>query len=477
LSHHGEIAAIQRVDSTDGMQHSRLFPDSFDPLPPRLLFRLAGFADLFTRPTWSNVLMLLAGIMLAPGRRTVTAALRILGRDRDPDFCTFHRILNRAAWSSRAVAGHLLLLLIKAFVPAGAPVVIGLDDTIERRWGPKLSARGIYRDPVRSSKGHFVKASGLRWLSAMLLVRVPWAERIMALPFLTLLAPSKRFYSATPRAPKTLLDWARQAALQIHRWLPDRYIVLVADTAFAAIDFLAEVRNHVCVVTRLRLDANLFAFPPPKRKGRGRPPVKGKRLKKLSAVLNDPKVSWQRYRVSLWYGRTNRTVEIASATAIWYRGGLPPVPIRWLLVRDPKGELEPQAFLATDLNARPGDILAWFVRRWQVEVTFEETRAHLGVETQRQWSPMAILRTTPVLLGLFSLVTLWAHDLSKSRKLKPRTAAWYPKPLLTFSDAIAAVRRQIWHHQISFMSRPSRDSIEIPRHIWIRMENALAHPT
>ena len=141
------------------------------------------------------------------------------------------------------------------------------------------------------------------------------------------------------------------------------------------------------------------------------------------------------------------------------------MPIRWLLVRDPTGELEPQAFLATDLNARPGDILAWFVSRWQVEVTFAEVRAHLGVETQRQWSDKAILRTTPVLLGLFSIVTLWAHDLSKSRKLKPRTAAWYPKAVVTFSDAIAAVRREIWAHQISFMSRPSRDSVQIPRQV------------
>jgi hypothetical protein len=457
------------------MQHSHRLQVSPDPLPPRFLSCLAGFADLFTRPTWSHVLVLIAGVILAPSRRTVTSALRILGRERDPDFCTFHRILNRAAWSSRVVAGRLLVLLIAAFMPTGAPVVIGLDDTIERRWGPKISARGIYRDPVRSSKGHFVKASGLRWLSVMLLVRVPWADRIMALPFLTLLAPSKRFYTGKSRAPKTLLDWARQAALQIRRWLPDRYIVLVADSAFAAIEFLAAVRSHLCVVTRLRLDANLFAFPPQKRKGRGRPPIKGKRLKKLSAILKDRKVRWQRCRVSLWYGRTNRIVEITSGTAIWYRSGVPPVPIRWLLVRDPKGELEPQAFLATDLDAGPGDILAWFVSRWQVEVTFEEVRAHLGVETQRQWSDKAILRTTPALLGLFSIVALCAHELSKSRKLKPRTAAWYPKTVLTFSDAIAAVRRETWAHQISFMSRPRRDSIEIPRRIWHRMQNALAY--
>jgi len=458
------------------MQHSHLLRSSSgSPLPERFLSRLVEFADLFTRPTWSNVLMLLAGVILAPGRRTVAAALRILGRECDPDFCTFHRILNRAAWSSRAVARQLLIVLVKALVPSGAPIVIGLDDTIERRWGTKISARGIYRDPVRSSKGHFVKASGLRWLSAMVLVKVPWADRVMALPFLTLLAPSKRFYAGKMRAPKTLLDWARQAALQIHRWLPDRYIVLVADSAFAAIEFLAAVRNHACVVTRLRLDANLFGFPPQKPKGRGRPPIKGKPHKKLSALIKDRKVSWKRYRVSLWYGRTNRLVDIASGTALWYRSGVPPVPIRWLLVRDPKGELEPQAFLATNLNARPCDILAWFVSRWQVEVTFAEVRAHLGVETQRQWSDKAILRTTPVLLGLFSIVTLWAHDLAKSRKFKPRTTAWYPKAVLTFSDAIAAVRREIWHNQISFMSRPSRDSMKIPRHIWNRMENALAH--
>jgi len=205
----------------------------------------------------------------------------------------------------------------------------------------------------------------------MLLVHVPWADRIMALPFLTLLAPSKRFYTGKLRAPKTLVDWARQAALQIRRWLPDRYIVLVADSAFAAIEFLAAVRDHVCVVTRLRLDANLFAFPPAKRKGRGRPAIKGKRLRKLSALLKDRKIRWQRCRISLWYGRTNRLVEIPSGTALWYRAGVPPVPIRWLLVRDPKGELDPQAFLATELDARPQDILAWFVRRWQVEVTFD----------------------------------------------------------------------------------------------------------
>jgi hypothetical protein len=455
--------------------HSSAAFTAASPLPDTLLLRLAAFADLFTRPSWENALWLLAGAILAPGRRTVSAVLRILGRDQDGDFVTFHRVLNRARWSSRLAACRLLHLLIDTFVPPDAPIVIGLDDTIERRRGAKIGALGIYRDPVRSSKGHFVKTSGLRWLSAMLLVHVPWAGRIVALPFLTVLAPSERFYADRPRAPKTLIDWARQAILQIHRWLPGRAIVVVADSAFAAVELLDALRGRASVVTRLRLDANLFAPPPPRKPGPGRPSIRGKALPKLKSLINHPDTIWQSHTVPLWYSQINRTIEFASGTALWYRGGIPPVPIRWVLVRDLKGGLEPQAFLCTNTQAQPTDILRWFIMRWQVEVTFEETRAHLGVETQRQWSDLAILRTTPALLGLFSIVCLWAHDINAATALIPRTAAWYRKPVPTFSDAIAAVRRQIWQHQNIFMSRSGGDLILIPRQIWNRMANALAH--
>src|ERR1700677_2035030 len=195
-------------------------PSCESPLPERLLLRLAALAKLFTRPTWQNVLLLVAGAVLAPGKRTVTAALRILGREQETDFPIYHGVLNKAVWSSRAVAGWLLRLLVTTLVGADATVVIGIDDTIERRWGRKISARGIYRDPVRSSKGHFVKTSGLRWLSAQLLVHIPWASRIMGLPFLTVLAPSRRFYAGKPRSPKTLVDCARQVAPGLRRGRP-----------------------------------------------------------------------------------------------------------------------------------------------------------------------------------------------------------------------------------------------------------------
>jgi hypothetical protein len=461
--------------------HPSPMPD-WSPLPALLLSRLAEFSDLFTRPTWANALLLLTGTILTPGRRVVTAALRILGLDQISNFPIFHAVLSQARWSSRAVAGRLLRMLVAALVPQGARVVIGLDDTIERRWGRMIKARGIYRDPVRSSKGFFVKTSGLRWLSAMLLVDVPWAGRLLALPFLTVLAPSKRFYEEGPRSHKTLLDWARQMVLQIRRWLPDRQIVVVADSAFAAIEFLSAVRTQAAVVTRLRLDAALFAFPQPKPKGRGRPAVKGSRMPRLAQILHDPATLWQRLTVPLWYGQTNRTIEIATGTALWYHSGLPPVPIRWIIVREPKAmsnnpkdRLEPQAFLCTDLDADPIEIVGWFINRWQVEVTFQETRAHLGVETQRQWSDLAILRTTPALLGLFSLITLWMHDITQCRTIAPKTAAWYPKATLTFSDAIAAVRREIWNHHIFCMSRSQADTIKIPHQAWERIANAISY--
>ena len=446
---------------------------------PRLPARFAALVRAFTpvflqQRTWRHAELLLIGAILAPGKRTVTSLLRIAGLGRERRSTDYHRVLNRAAWSPRAASRLLFGLLLDAFAPTG-PVVLGIDDTIERRRGKRTAAKGIYRDPVRSSKGHFVKTSGLRWLSAQLLVHIPWAGRIMGLPFLTVLAPSKRFYADKPRSPKTLLDWARQVAWQIHRWLPGRRIVIVGDTAFAAIEFLAAVRGYLSVVTRLRLDASLFAPLPSKRSRRGRPPIKGKRVAKLNQVLLDRSTVWQRHTVALWYGRANRVVELATGTAVWYHSGLPPVPIRWLLVRDPLGELQPQAFLCTDLDAAAVDILQWFVARWQLEVTFQDARTHLGVETQRQWSDLAILRTTPALLGLFSLVTLWAHDLAADTPLAPATAAWYPKSHCTFSDAIAAVRRQIWHHQSSCMSQRPADVINIPRQLWERAANALAY--
>lgn len=417
---------------------------------------LAPFSILFTRPTWARVMVLAAGAILTTHRRTVTAALRATGLARDPGFSRYHDVLSRSRWSPLAAARLLLGLLVAAFVRSG-PVVIGLDDTIERRWGTKIAARGIYRDPVRSSHGHFVKASGLRWLSVMLLVPIPWARRIWALPFLTMLVPSERWARSRGVKHKTLVDGARQMLLQIARWLPDRRIVAVADSSFAVIDLLDALRSRVCMVTRLRLDARLFA-PAPPRQARtvGRPRRTGVRLPTLAQRLVDPSTCWQQHLVTDWYGAGERYIELATGCAVWSHPGRPVVPLRWLIVRDPAGRFRPQAFLATDTDVDPVDMLAWFIRRWTVEVTFAEVRRHLGVETQRQWTDRAIARTTPMLLSLFSLVTLFANDIQQADTIVARSARWYAKTTVTFSDALAAVRRQLWADETFAMSRPDR---------------------
>ena len=183
-------------------------------LPSRFATVILAFAPVFRQQrTWRHAEQLLIGAILAPGKRTVTSLLRIAGLSRERRFVNYHRVLNRAAWSAHAAARLLLDLLIATFVPTG-PVVLGIDDTIERRRGKRIRAKGIYRDPVRSSKGHFVKASGLRWLSLMLLAPIPWAGRVWAMPFLTALAPSERYCREQGKRHKKLTDWARQLALQ-----------------------------------------------------------------------------------------------------------------------------------------------------------------------------------------------------------------------------------------------------------------------
>jgi hypothetical protein len=451
-------------------------------VPPVLVSWLAVFRPCFTAPVWNRILVLVAGAVLAPGKRTVTQALRVMGLADQPGFGRYHEALNRARWASehasegaRDVSRRLLLHLLAVLWPSGE-VVIAVDDTIERRWGAKIKARGIYRDPVRSSQGQFVKTSGLRWLSLAVMLPVPFAARRWALPFLTILAPSARWSEAQGKRHKTLTDRARQAILQTKRWLGDRRVVIVADSSFAALELIAAVRRHVCLITRLRLDASLFEPAPERRPGqRGRPRLKGKRLPKLSAVLTDPNTAWTSVTMAEWYGGQRCMLEYVSGVAVWYTSGMPPARIRWVLVRDPSGERDAQAFLCTDLDLEPAAILGRFVFRWRIETTFQEVREHLGVETQRQWSDLAILRTTPALLGLYSLITIWAHGLmaAPATAVRPHPAAWYQKSQPTFSDAIAAVRRVLWAPKDFCMSRLQAESVEIPAHLLQRLVETL----
>jgi hypothetical protein len=415
-------------------------------LPPEIMTVLTPFAQAFSDRVWGWAQILLVGAILAPGKRTVTAALRVLGLKDDKQYQNYHRVLNRAKWSGLQVSKILLGLLVPVFTTAGFPVVLGADETLERRRGKKIKARGIFRDAVRSSQTYTTYSSGLRWVSMMLLVPLPWSDRVWALPFLTVLAPSPKTNAANNRRHKTSIDWVGQMTGAVRRWLPQQPLVLVVDGAMAAVKLglrCARYPQPVTLVSRLRLDAALYAPPGPQPKSKPGPkPKKGGRLPSLGQIVVAPATRWTEVLID-WYGGQQRKIEFVTGTSLWYTPGFDPLPIRWVLVRDPLAEFKPTAFFATDQAADPLQILDGFIMRWGVEVTFEEARAHLGLETQRQWSDLAIQRTTPALLGLFSLITLLTHQLSEGQP-PVQTTAWYVKPHPTFSDAIALVRYHLW---------------------------------
>ncbi len=206
----------------------------------------------------------------------------------------------------------------------------------------------------------------------------------------------------------------------------------------------------------------------------GRPRVVGKRLPKLSTVLDDPKTVWETLTVT-WYGGTEHKLEVATGSALWYSTGTDPLPIRWVLTRDPEGKREPKAYFSTDPAQSAAAIIEDAVSRWPIEVTYEESRAHLGVETQRQWSDLAIERSTPCLFGLYSVVVLLGHALHPDGAIPVQQAAWYPKTQATFSDILATVRRHIWG-ELTFQTSASHPNVcLVPRADLIRLVQAACY--
>ena len=456
------------------------------PLPEGIITILAAFAPLFSDRVWYHAQELMIGAILSPGKRTVSAALRVMGRSEERHFTNYHRVLNRVKWNSLQ-GSRILLGLLLAMFPSPGAIVLGVDETIERRSGKKIKHVGCYRDPVRSTRKHVVRCFGVKWVSMMLLVPVPFSHRICALPFLTLpCEPEVKEKNANsgkkkPTHPskgrhKTSVDWARQTCLcvlsharrqvikQVHRWLPNRLLVLVVDGGFAAMSLMWACKGiSTTMVSRLRWDAALYHPPKPRQKGqRGPTPKKGQRQRRLRTWAARSDTPWQSHEI-FWYGGTRKTMLLFSRTALWYRPGWDPVPIRYVIVRDPQSKLKDEVFFCTDPSLCPLQILKWVVMRWSVEVTFEEARAHLGLETQRQWSDLAVERTTPCLLALFSIVTLMTLHLCQDKAIPIQTTAWYKKQQPTFSDCILLVRRHIWRARFLVNSAPEAEFVQFPK--------------
>lgn len=415
-------------------------------LPAAIITILASFAPAFSQPTYQKVVVLVMGTILAQGRRTVTAALRAAGLAEEAGWAKYHHVLNRAEWSGLVVSRILLLLLVATFVAAGVPVTIIVDETLERRWGRRIHKRGHWRDSLASSKSMNVSTSGLRWLVFAVVVRLPWSRCYWSLPFLSVLLTTPEVSAKLGKRHKTVAQVTGQVVCWLRRFLPGRTLELVGDGAYSVVALGLRCHHQgVRLITPLRLDARLFDHPAPKvgQRRRGRPAVVGQRLPKLADIAVTKSTRWQRCWLP-WYGGATKRLDWTTGTALWYSTGLTPLPIRWVLVRDPDGVLPTRAYCSTDVYQSAQTLIAAFVKRWSLEVTFEESRQHLGIETQRQWSDKAIDRTTPALFGLFSLVTLFAHALYPDGRLPLPQAAWYHKTDASFHDLLALVRQACW---------------------------------
>lgn len=426
---------------------------------------LNTFSVLFTLPTWDHIQILLVGSILCQGARRVSSILRVMGLAREKRFEKYHRVFNRAKWNSVAGAKILLGLLLQ-LLPAKFPLLIVVDDTIERRKGNKISAKGCYRDACRSTEKVVVKCFGLKWICLMLIVPLPWSSRPWALPFMTILAPAKQYNKNRGRQHKTSIDWTIIALRIISRWLK-RSWTLLGDGGFACIRLgHACLKNNVTLISRLRLDAALYNFAPPPINGqRGRHREKGTRITALAKLEHSVTTDGQEAYVA-WYGGIKKQLRMLSDVNLWYSPGEKPLPIRWVLVIDPSNN-KSEAFFSTDLNLAPQQIINFYVLRWNIEVTFEEVRARLGMETQRQWSERAIAKTTPTLLALFSLVCLFGKEMLQTQSLPILSTAWYDKKgEATFSDILAIVRRNIWASSYFNDSTVEADYVKIKEKQW-----------
>jgi len=318
---------------------------------------ISCFSFAFRKDVWRKVQLLLLGSIICPGSRTVCNVLRSVGLRWEKNFPKYHRVLSQDKWSAFQLSKVLFRLVIQTFVPKGKALVLGMDDTIERRWGRKITKRGIYRDPVRSSKKHFVKCSGLRWLCLMVLTSLPWLASgvCWALPVLTVLCPSERYYTKGDKAVKKLTTWARQMIIWLGRNCKDlqRSVYLAVDGSFTTLELMmVSQEQSIGLIGRMKLNARLYDLPPkvyPKNKRGPKPPV-GEKLMSMEKRLTDKRIKWKQVTFSEWYGNKQKQMLITSEVAIWRKNNTMLVKVKWVLIKDPEGKLDPVLLACSDFE-------------------------------------------------------------------------------------------------------------------------------
>jgi hypothetical protein len=411
------------------------------PLPTEATPILYALRPAFTQPTWRRFLLLLIAAVLTTGRRTVANLLRTAGPLATGHPTTYQRVLSAASWSGLCLACGLCGFILRRLVPDGRVTLVG-DDTVESHPGRKVYGKARHRDPVRSSHAYTAWRYGHKWVVLAVLVRFPFGTRPWALPVLVDLYRSEADNRARRRPHRTPAQLMCRLLRVVLLRFPGRSFLFVGDAGYGTHEvarFAYRHRARLALVSKLHPEANLFE-PPPRYTGKGRPRVKGDRLPKPRQAVEQRR-RFRRLTVG-WYGGGTRRVGTAGGTGHWYKAGAGLVPIRWVFVRDREGTHRDEYFFTTDPALTPQAVVGHYTGRWNIETTFEELRAHLGLETTRGWSRRTVLRAAPCLFGLYSVVALLFHALPAEKRAG--AVVWPGKDDVTFSDALAAVRRWLW---------------------------------
>ena len=416
----------------------------------------------FTRPTAVRMAVLMVGMMLSRGRHTITAALRMVGALATGHFSSYHRVFSRAAWRPW-VLSHTLTQMVLDLFPPGQIVPVAGDETTAGHKGPKVYGKGCHRDAVRSTHTHISYKWGHKWVVLAIVVKFPWARCPWSLPVMATLYRPEELNRAEHRRHKTPSELARQMLAALIHWFPERTFTLLGDGGYATVELACWCSRHKHhLVSRLRIDAALYSPPPPRaRKAHGRPARKGRKIDSPGRTAQRRNAAWKNATVD-WYGGGRRRVRLLTGVGLWYNRGRM-VEIRWVYVVDREGTHRDDCIFSTDVALSPQRIVSLFTRRWSIEVTFEEVRAHLGLETPRQRVAKSVLRMAPCLLGLFTVISLAFNRHMRSHQVRPARTPWYDKHELTFSDAIATVRRQLWSKTIFGMSSHAPHVSKLPR--------------
>jgi len=432
---------------------------------------LASFAPALTAPTLENLGVLLRGALLATGPRTVTACLVAAGPWVTKHVSAYENVFRRARLSLRVLA-RLLFRLALSLVPPEAVILLVVDESLVRRYGPYVPGVGMHRDSVRSSRGRHQVTPGHKWVTLSVVVRLPFMGRPVALPILTVLYTASKQAKRNRRGPwhrqhRTVPELALLMVRWVVRWAPERRFRLVGDGAYGTHD-LADAFHpgskvpgleRVRLVSRFKFDGATFA-PPPPYAGRGRPRVKGEQLPSPAAVAADPAARWEPATVE-WYGATRKEVLLCSRTGLWYRKSSGATPVRWVVVRDPERKRRDEVFFTTEMELVLREIVELFVCRWSIETTFQEARSLLGLETLRNWTVESVRRSVPMLLGLYTLIVVWFAQHVRTPEACKRHTPWYKKAWVTFSDMLAAARHDVLSEGFSARSGQKTDESKV----------------